>query len=262
MTHSRRARRLLSQLIMKTGYAILPPTAPVRDILAVIRDRHSTRCAFDAAHPIPEVALADLLEAARWAPTAHNMQNFEIVVIDDPTLMTELGAIEAPVSEVFVRENYAQLAWSREELRRKQVGVLAEMFPLAWRDPAVTAETLQALGESYLRDTMRGAPMVLVVTYDPRLRAPASEGDVLGMMSLGCVMQNLWLAAQAQGIGVHVMSTFATDPVATHVKHVLGIPETLNIAFAIALGYSTAAPDALRVRREVERFAHRNRYRG
>jgi nitroreductase len=104
--------------------------------------------------------------------------------------------------------------------------------------------------------------MVLVVTYDPRLRAPASEGDVLGMMSLGCVMQNLWLAAQAQGIGVHVMSTFATDPVATHVKHVLGIPETLNIAFAIALGYSTAAPDALRVRREVERFAHRNRYRG
>ena len=76
------------------------------------------------------------------------------------------------------------------------------------------------------------------------------------------VWENLWLAAQAQGIGVHVMSTFATDPVATHVKHVLGIPETLNIAFAIALGYSTAAPDALRVRREVERFAHRNRYRG
>jgi len=36
--------------------------------------------------------------------------------------------------------------------------------------------------------TLRGAPMLIVVTFDPRRRAPALEGDVLGMMSLGCVM--------------------------------------------------------------------------
>ena len=32
---------------------------------------------------------------------------------------------------------------------------------------------------------------MFVVVYNPRKRAPASEGDVLGMMSLGCVMENM-----------------------------------------------------------------------
>jgi hypothetical protein len=32
---------------------------------------------------------------------------------------------------------------------------------------------------------------LLVILFDPSKRAPASEGDVLGMMSLGCVMENM-----------------------------------------------------------------------
>jgi nitroreductase/FMN reductase (NADPH) len=33
--------------------------------------------------PIPDDILDKILEAARWSPTPHNMQNFEIVIIDD-----------------------------------------------------------------------------------------------------------------------------------------------------------------------------------
>ena len=246
---------------MKTGYATLPAsTTP--ELLDLVRERHSTRVAFDPARAIPEAVLADLLEAARWAPPAHNMQNFEIVVVDDAAVLARLGAIEAPISGTFVRENYQQLSFSREELLRKRVGLLAEWFPPAWRKAATSLETLHALGVPQLRDTIRGAPMVLVVMFDPRVRAPASAGDVLGMMSLGCVLQNLWLAATAHHVGVHVMSTFAAPPVAVEVARVLAIPETMALAFAVGLGYPAEPHQGdLRVRRELETFVHRNRHR-
>ena len=244
---------------MQTGYSTL---AAPSDLLALLRARHSTRAPFDPAHPLPEPVLVDLLEAARWAPTAHNMQNFEIEVVDDAAVLAQLGAIEAPISGAFIRENYQQLSFSRDELIRKRVGLLADWFPPGLRKAGANPETLHALGTPLLRDTIRGAPTVLVVTFDPRQRAPASEGDVLGMMSLGCLLQNLWLAAEAHHVGLHVMSTFATSPVAAEVRRILAIPDPRAIAFALGLGYPTAPHEPeLRVRRDLETFVHRNRRR-
>jgi nitroreductase len=105
---------------------------------------------------------------------------------------------------------------------------------------------------------LRSSAAVLIVLYDPERRAPASEGDFLGIMSLGCVMQNLWLMAESLGIGLHVLSSLAAEPVAGEVKRLLSIPEPLRLAFACRLGYVVAAPESLRVRREVQRFAHHN----
>jgi len=68
--------------------------------------------------------LTQILEAARWSPTAHNMQNFEILVIDDRDVLARLAGISSPASEVFIRENFDQLSFSEEELRRKKVGIL------------------------------------------------------------------------------------------------------------------------------------------
>ena len=55
----------------------------MRDMLDIIWQRHSCRAPFDEARSIPESHIERLLDAARWAPTAHNLQNFEIVVVDD-----------------------------------------------------------------------------------------------------------------------------------------------------------------------------------
>ncbi len=53
------------------------------DIINVIQERHSSRGQFDPNKIVPKDKLKMILEAARWAPTAHNMQNFDIIVIDD-----------------------------------------------------------------------------------------------------------------------------------------------------------------------------------
>ena len=76
------------------------------EILKLIQERRSARGAFDPERPVAKGDLMQILEAGRWSPTAHNMQNFEIVVVDDKKLLQAIGAIRHPVSEVFIRENY------------------------------------------------------------------------------------------------------------------------------------------------------------
>jgi len=86
----------------------------MNEILKLIEERHSSRVPFDRERPIAMADLRQILEAARWAPTAHNMQNFEIVVVDDQELLDKVGNIQSQISEEFLRENYQQLSFSEE----------------------------------------------------------------------------------------------------------------------------------------------------
>ncbi len=228
----------------------------MQDLLKIIQERRSVRMPFDPQRPIARQDLVQILEAGRWAPTAHNMQNFELIVVDDKKLLEEMGAIKSGLSEVFIRENYQQLSFSEEELLQKKVGLLAAMFPLSWRTPGV-----QPVMEEGRSRPFPVCPTLLVVLYDPSRRAPASEGDFLGIISLGCMMENLWLEANSLGIDFQIISSLASGLAEKEVKRILGIPEQLKIAFTVRLGYAPAAPPrTLRVRRDIEDFSHHNHF--
>jgi len=100
----------------------------MQEVLKLIQDRQSARALFDSKRPIAQQDLRQILEAARWSPTAHNMQNFEIIVVDDKKLLEALGNIKYTISETFIKENYQQLSFSEEELLRKKVGLLVRLF--------------------------------------------------------------------------------------------------------------------------------------
>lgn len=202
-----------------------------------------------------------IFEAARWAPTPHNMQNFEIVMVDDRKLLGAIGAIESPISEDFIRENYQQLSFSEAELKRRKVGLLGTMFPAFLRNPEVKLDARRKRGMSSQESLVKKDPVLLIVVYDPAKRAPASEGDFLGIMSLGCVMENMWLAAQSLGLAFHILSSLGEAPMEAEVKRLLQIPKGLRIAFGVRLGYPAYPPrKQLRVRRDVEDFVHLNHY--
>jgi nitroreductase len=233
----------------------------INDIFSAIETRQSARVPFDPERPVSKDDLRRVLEAARWAPTAHNMQNFEIVIVDDRKTLKALAGIHYPVSLTFVRENYQQMSFSKDELRSKKVGVLGEMFPESWRKPDVSEKDLnQAEGRPFLSQQIGSAPVVGIVVYDPSRRAPASENDFLGAVSLGCVMENMWLAATSLGLGFHIVSSLSGDPAAKEVKSMLGIPAGLKIAYSFRLGYPVESVEYLRVRRDIEDFTHRNHY--
>jgi len=228
------------------------------DILELVRKRTSSRMPFDLERPVAEEQLAGILEAARWSPTAHNMQNFEIVVVDDRKVLEAIGSIERPISETFVRENYQQLSFSEEELLERKTGILATMFPPSWRNPDFRLDEIDDEEIASMQTPLPTSAVLLVVVYDPRRRAPASEGDFLGILSLGCVMENMWLAAESMGIGLQIVSSLSSG---VEVKRILGIPDDLIIAFSCRLGYPASRPaEYLRVRRDVKDFTHHNRF--
>jgi nitroreductase len=233
----------------------------VEKLLEIIRERRSARWPYDVGRPVSGEDLRKILEAGRWAPTAHNMQNFEIVVVDDKKILEDIGRIERPISEVFVRENYQQLSFSEEELKKKGVGLLGAMFPPSWLDPDFKIEKVGGKGGSPLARPLPASRVLLVVVTDPSKRAPASEGDYLGILSLGCVMENMWLMASALGIDFQIVSSLTADSVEEEVKKILDIPENLRIAFVCRMGYPVSAPRKwLRVRREVEDFSYHNKF--
>lgn len=228
----------------------------MQEVLNIIQKRQSARTPFDSEYPVAKEDLRQILEAGRWAPTAHNMQNFEIIIVDDKKVLEAIGSMKSTVSETFIRENYQHLSFSEEELLKKKVGILDTMFPPAWRTPGYKPDKDTDSGRP-----IQTSPVMLIVVYDPDRRAPASEGDFLGIVSLGCVMENMWLMANSLGISFHVVSAIAADPVEKKVKSILNIPDRLKIPFAFRLGYPVTTPAKyLRVRRNVEDFTHHNRF--
>jgi len=233
----------------------------MNELLKIIKDRRSVRVAFDVNHSISKDNIKMIIEAARWTPTPHNMQNFEIVVVDDPEVLKRLGDIESSVTETFLRENLEQLSFSEEELRRKKVGILGTMFPPSFLDPEKFREISNAGPPQRLSYAINGSPVLLIVIYDSRKRAPDSEGDVLGLVSLGCLTENMWLMATTLGIGVRILSDFGDKLVDEQVKKVLDIPDHMNVVYGLRLGYPvTETYEGLRIRRDLEDFTHHNGY--
>ena len=230
------------------------------ETLKVIKERQSARVPFDTNHPVSNEDLLKILEAAKWTPTAHNMQNFEMIVVDNTAVLEQIGNVKSRISEEFLRENLEQLSFSREELLKKKTGILGAMFPPEWVDPAKISDTVKKASPMPISQSIRGSPALLFIVYDSRKRAPASHGDVLGFISLGCLMENIWLTAQSLGIGTQILSAFSAPPVETEIKKLLGIPEYMKIAYTCRLGYPSSASKYLRVRRDIEDFAHHNKY--
>ena len=71
-------------------------TRLMRDLLEIMWQRHTCRAAFDPQRAIRETDMQRILDAARWAPTAHNMQNFEIIAVDDKHCLAAISAIQLP----------------------------------------------------------------------------------------------------------------------------------------------------------------------
>jgi len=236
------------------------------DLLKIIERRHSSRVLFDPQRKISKASIRKLLEAARWAPTAHNMQNFEIVLVDDKKLLKMISEIENPVSLTFVRENYRQLSFSVAELRRRKTGVLGTMFPPAWRNPHATAKEIRNADRGEFQERQISSSAALgIVLYDPKRRAPASANDFLGAISLGCMMENMWLMAESLGIGFHVVSALSAPGMEKEIQRMLRIPRRLRIAFSFRLGYPASsvevrAAEYVRIRRDVKDFTHYNIY--
>jgi nitroreductase len=75
--------------------AMLGEEQATHALLTLIQKRHSTRGPFNPDRAVTTQQVKLILEAARWAPTPDNMQNFSVVVVDDKERLEAIAKIPA-----------------------------------------------------------------------------------------------------------------------------------------------------------------------
>ncbi|MGH8567134.1 MAG: 5,6-dimethylbenzimidazole synthase [Gammaproteobacteria bacterium] len=179
---------------------------PAQDIAAIYRVIAERR---DMRHFLPDsidpAVLGRLLEAAHQAPSVGLMQPWRVVRVTDPALRREIHRL---VDEERQRTADA-LGQRRDEfLRLKVEGILTcgEILVAALCD----GREAHVFGRRTLPE--------------------------MDLCSVACAIQNLWLAARAEGIGLGWVSMF--DPAA--LAGLLGMPEGAKPVAILCLGHVEA----------------------
>ena len=154
--------------------------------------------------PIPDATLRRILLAAHHAPSVGFMQPWNFIIIRDPLT-------KARVKASFLEEN-ARAA-------EHYTGERGELY-----------RTLKLEG-------VEEAPINICVTCNRTRGGP----DVLGrntivdtdIYSTCCAVQNFWLAARAEGVGVGWVSILTIDAL----RRILGIPESVLPVAYLCVGF-------------------------
>lgn len=172
-------------------------------VYRAIETRRDVRDQF-LPEPLPDDLVGRLLHAAHSAPSVGFMQPWNF-------LLVRSEATRRAVHGAFLKAN----------------AEAAEMFA-GERQAAYRALKLEGILKAPLSicvtcDPTRGGTVVLGRTHNPRM-------DVYSTV---CAVQNLWLAARAEGVGVGWVSIFHDSDI----RQALAIPEHVEIVAWLCVGY-------------------------
>ncbi len=105
------------------------------------------------------------------------------------------------------------------------------------RSSKLVEESKRSKYLSFKLEGILESPINLCVTYDPSKFGPFVIGrssiPEAGLYSVCCAIQNLWLAARTEGVGLGWVSILSNDIL----KEVLGLPEHVVPIAYLCLGY-------------------------
>jgi 5,6-dimethylbenzimidazole synthase len=174
-------------------------------IFKVMRSRRDIRHFLPG--PIPDEVLRRILEMAHLAPSVGFMQPWNFLLI------TSL-AIRRQVKTLFEEANARELARIEDPQRR-------ELYPKLKLEGILEAP----LNLAITCDGRRDAPFVLG-------RAPMPQTD---LFSTCLAIQNLWLAARAEGVGVGWVSILDRQAI----EELLRLPPGVQMVAYLCVGYPT-----------------------
>ena len=159
---------------------------------------------FFTSRPIDEEILTRILKAAHHAPSVGFSQPWNFILIKD-------NETRKKIKESFEQEKKLSEDMIEEPRRSKYV--------------------------SFKLEGILDAPVNVCVTYDPTKFGPFIIGRTsipeTGIYSVCCAVQNLWLAARTEGIGVGWVSIISNDVL----KKVLNLPDHVTPIAYLCLGY-------------------------
>ncbi|TQK43386.1 nicotinate-nucleotide-dimethylbenzimidazole phosphoribosyltransferase /cob(II)yrinic acid a,c-diamide reductase [Streptomyces sp. SLBN-118] len=178
-------------------------------VLRVMRERRDIRNGF-RSDPIPHEVLLRVLEAAHTAPSVGHSQPWDFVVIRS-----------------------AETRRTMHELAQRQREAYAKSLPKG------RAKQFKELKIEAILDT----PVNIVVTADPTRGGRHTLGrhtqPQMAPYSSALAVENLWLAARAEGLGVGWVSFFDER----EMVRALGLPEHLEVVAYLCVGYVDEFPE-------------------
>lgn len=204
----------------------LGPAAPfdAAERAAVYRAIYSRRDVRDEFLPedVPQETLLRILDAAHHAPSVGFMQPWNFIVIRDP-------AVRGTVHQAFERGAAAEEALLDPDRR-----------------PHYRSLKLQGILK---------APVNICVTCDRSRHGETGLGRTLqpntDLLSTACAVQNLWLAARVEGVGVGWVSIMRE----AELKEILHVPEEICVVAYLCVGFVDRAYRKPEL--EVKRWASR-----
>jgi nicotinate-nucleotide--dimethylbenzimidazole phosphoribosyltransferase len=191
-----------------SGHAL--PPADVDALYRVVAQRRDVRTGFRPG-PVDDEVLTRVLSAAHQGPSVGLSQPWDFILLHD-----------------------------REVRRRVQRLAQAQQEVFAAGLPGPRARAFRALKVEAILDT----PVNIVVTCDPTRGGRHVLGrhaqPQVAAYSAACAVQNLWLAARAEGLGVGWVSFFDERELAG----TLGLPAHLDVIAYLCLGHVEEFPPA------------------
>ncbi|MCE7028917.1 5,6-dimethylbenzimidazole synthase [Jiella avicenniae] len=172
-------------------------------VYRAIETRRDVRGEFLPTH-VPDAVLARLLEAAHHAPSVGLMQPWNFIVLRDIETRRR-------IRDIVMRRNAEAAAMFEDERAAAYQRLKLEGIVEAPLNLCITC------------DRERGGKVVLGRTHQ-------RDTDLL---STACAVQNLFLAARAEGIGVGWVSIFEPDDL----RPVLGLPDRVVPVAYLCVGY-------------------------
>ncbi|NTF07556.1 5,6-dimethylbenzimidazole synthase [Agrobacterium rubi] len=172
-------------------------------VYRAIETRRDVRDQF-LSEPLSDDLIDRLLKAAHAAPSVGFMQPWNFTLVID--------------------EGVKQRAW---EAFSRANAEASEMF----------GQEQQTLYRSLKLEGIRKAPLSICVTCDPTRGGDVVLGRThnprMDVYSTVCAIQNLWLAARAEGVGVGWVSIFHDDDI----RDILSIPPHIEIVAWLCVGH-------------------------
>lgn len=193
------------------------------DVAEAIRRRRAVRTYTD--RPVSDEVLDRLLRLALRAPTGSGSQAWSLLVVRDEQRRRE-------VAELVIAGGARYFAI----MRPKKDGTSEEEHRQWGRDYA-----------EQVLSTYRIAPVWLIGLLVPRDNYPAemaAGGHVDDVISLAFALENLMLAARAEGLGTVPTTAFQRFE-KDRLRAILGLPEHVDPAIVTPLGFPEAWPEGL-----------------
>lgn len=168
-----------------------------------IHTRRDVRSQF-LPSPIPDKVMANILRAGHHAPSVGFMQPWDFIVIRDEE-------IKLKVHNAFLRAN-AEAANMFDDKKNQ-----------SYRNMKLAGILDAPVGLCITCDRSRHGPVVIGRTHQPQM----------DIYSAVCAVQNIWLAARAEGIGVGWVSIMHQ----ADLRDALGIPPEIEIIAYLCLGF-------------------------